>query len=254
MPSLRETQLEFAAALSAPAATEADDADLEVRVAIYRANGRSNYRNALAASYPVVRRLTGALFFDAAVDAFVVAHPPVSGDLNVYGEHFAVFLERYAPAADLPYLPDVARLEWAIDEANRAADAPRVPDAVLAALSSVAPERLPNVRLALDPSCRLLRSRYPILRIWRANQPDRAGDERIVLDEGGVALVVRRDADGIAVATVADGEHAWLAALARRETLGAAIEAAVAKDPSFDLGASLRAHIAAGTIATAAAD
>jgi len=230
MPSLRETQLEFAAALSAPAATEADDADLEVRVAIYRANGRSNYRNALAASYPVVRRLTGALFFDAAVDAFVVAHPPVSGDLNVYGEHFAVFLERYAPAADLPYLPDVARLEWAIDEANRAADAPRVPDAVLAALSSVAPERLPNVRLALDPSCRLLRSRYPILRIWRANQPDRAGDERIVLDEGGVALVVRRD------------------------TLGAAIEAAVAKDPSFDLGASLRAHIAAGTIATAAAD
>jgi hypothetical protein len=252
VPSLRETQLQFAAALAAPSPIDVGPPGDAALIAVYRANVRTNYRNALAASYPVVKRLTGAPFFDAAVDAFVAAHPPVSGDLNVYGEQFPEFLERYAPAADLPYLPDVARLEWAIDEANRAADATHVPDAVLAALSNVVPERLPAVRLALDPSCRVLRSPYPILHIWRANQPDRADDERIALDEGGVALVVRRDAVGIAVASVADGEHAWLAALARHETLSAAIDAAIAADPSFDLGASLRAQIAAGTIAAVA--
>ena len=168
------------AILVGPASAGRAAAEFDARLAIYRANGRANYRNALAATYPVVKRLTGAPFFDAAVDAFVAAHPPVAGDLNIYGERLAGFLERYSPAADLPYLPDVARLEWAIDEANRAADASRAPDAVLAVLSIVAPERLPQVRLALGASCRLVTSAFPILRIWRANQPDRAGDERIV--------------------------------------------------------------------------
>ena len=261
MPSLRERQLQFAGALAGrggpqPAApahgqSAAGERDFDAGVAVYRANGRANYRNALAASYPVVRRLAGAPFFNAAADAFVAAHPPVSGDLNVYGERFAGFLEAYPPAAQLTYLPDVARLEWAIDEANRAADAPRVPDAVLAALSVVASERLPRLRLRLDVSCRLVASAYPILRIWRANQPDRAGDERIDLGDGGVALLVRRDAAGVAIESLAAGERAWLAALAQDATLGTAIDAALAADAAFDLGATLRRHIAAGTIVAA---
>ncbi|MET0204364.1 MAG: DNA-binding domain-containing protein [Casimicrobiaceae bacterium] len=262
MPSLRDRQLAFAERLVSPAAAGRDltilvgpgsagcaAAQFDTRLAIYRANGRANYRNALAATYPVVKRLTGAPFFDAVVDAFVAAHPPVAGDLNIYGERLAGFLERYSPAADLPYLPDVARLEWAIDEANRAADALRAPDAVLAVLSIIAPERLPQVRLALGGSCRLITSAFPILRIWRANQPDRAGDERISQDEGGIALLVRRDPQGVALESLDAGEQAWIAALAQRATLGAAMDAAFAADPSFDLGATLRAHIAAGTIA-----
>jgi len=261
MPSLRELQLRFAATLagegtatSAARTRESPEAGNELampdaRLAIYRANGRANYRNALAATYSVAKRLTGAAFFNAAVDAFVAAHPPVSGDLNVYGEHLAGFLERYPPAANLPYLPDVARLEWAIDEANRAADTPRVPDAVLAALSLVAADRVAGVRLALAASCRMLASKYPILHIWRANQPDRAGDERIELDEGGVALLLRRDADGVAMEALGPGEFAWLEALGERATFGEAIDRALAADAAFDLGAALRAHIAAGTIA-----
>ncbi len=270
MPSLRDLQLRFTAALAGdaeaaalfavppvqrpaagPDAARNPAALLERRIAIYRGNGRANYRNALAATFPVVARLTGVPFFHAAVDAFVAAHPPVTGDLNVYGDRLPAFLRAYPPAAGLPYLSDVAALEWAIDEANRAADAARVPAAVLAALATAPAERLPQVCLTLDPSCRLVASAYPILRIWRANQPDRAGDERIALDEGGVALIVRRDAHGVALLSLAPGEHAWLVALARGEALGAAIDAAVAVDSAFDLGAVLRQHIGAGTIVAA---
>jgi len=249
MPSLRDLQLQFAAALAEPASPRCAVTPGDDRLAIYRVNARANYRNALAATHPVVKRLTGEPFFNAAVDEFVAAHPPVSGDLNIYGGHLAGFLEHYAPAAKLPYLPDVARLEWAIDDANRATDVPRVPDAVLAALSIVAPERMPNVLLVLDVSCRLVASEFPILRIWRANQPDRSGAERVELDEGGILLLVRRDADGVALESLSAGEHAWLAALARGSTLGAAIGAALAAESAFDLGAALRAHIAAGTVA-----
>ncbi len=127
-----------------------------------------------------------------------------------------------------------------------------MPDAVLAALATVAPERLPEVRLALDPSCRIVASPYPVLRIWRANQPDRAGDERIDLDEGGGAVLVRRDRDGVALEPLAAGERAWLAALGAGARLAEAIDAALAAEPAFDLGAALRAHIATGTVAAVA--
>lgn len=253
MPSLRELQRAFIGAVladggTAPAfaAIPADGAD--ERLAIYRRAVFANYRGAIAATYPVVQKLVGAPFFDAAVDAFVRAHPSRSGDLNVYGREFGEFLGHYPPAINLPYLPDVARLEWAIDEASRAADDAAAPADALAAFSAIAPEGLPDVRLRLAPACRLMASRYPILRIWRINQDDAPRDARVSLDEGGIAVLVRRDARGVALTALAAGEHAWLAALERGAPLGLAIDAAQAADATFDLGSALRERIADGTI------
>jgi len=258
MPSLRELQRGFADAVFGPPGVAPGfgvvppETGAE-RIAIYRTALFANYRNALSATYPVVKRLTGAAFFHAAVDAFVRAHPSVSGDLNVYGGAFGDFLAGYAPAAELPYLPDVARLEWAIDEAQRAPDSVRAPEAVLAALAAVPGESLPELRFVLDTSCRLVASNYPILRIWQVNQPDHGGDDQVMLDEGADTLRVGREARGVALERLGAGDFAWLAALASAAPLGAAIEAAQTADAHFDLGVALRTHIATGTIAAVAA-
>lgn len=282
MPSLRELQQAFAEAVLAPdgtapgfaiavsvgagdgagapadAATISPPAHAADRIGIYRNAMRANYRNALRASFPVILRLVGEPFVHAAVDAFVRAHPSASGDLNLYGDAFGEFLAGYPHAAGLPYLADVARLEWAVDEAQRAADVSFMPDQVLAAMAATAPERLPSLRLRLDPSCRLVASEYPVLHIWRANQArcvdgDGArceeGDDRVSLDEGGDLLVVRRGEDGVTLTRVNAGEHAFLVALAAGSTLGAALDAAQRADAAFDLGAALRANIASGVIA-----
>ena len=254
MPSLRELQEGFAAAVLAgdgvapPFATVPPERGAE-RLAIYRRALFANYRNALGATYPVVKKLVGDPFFHAAVDAFVLAHPSVSGDLNVYGDEFGAFLEGYAPATALPYLPDVARLEWAMDEVGRAADDPTSPDAVLAAFAAIASERLPSLRLTLAPTCRLVASQFPILRIWQVNQDGAKEDERVSLDEGSVAVLVRRDSHGISLTRIGAGEHTWLAALAAGASLGAAIDAAQDVDATFDLGSTLRERIADATIA-----
>jgi hypothetical protein len=254
MPSLRELQIGFAAALfddaggRPPFATVPDARAIE-RMAVYRRALFANYRNALGASFPVVSKLVGAPFFHTAVDAFVRARPPTSGDLNVYGDAFAAFLESYPHAAGLPYLADVARLEWAQDEANRAADADDSSERVLAALAAVPPERLPATRLVLAPSCRLVASRFPVLRIWQANQDGYAGEARLSLDEGGDALLIRREAAGVTIERVARAEYAWLDALASGVPLGAALEAAQAAGAPFDLATALRARIGDGTIA-----
>jgi hypothetical protein len=252
MPSLLEQQSQFAAALTAPAGGAPPPilaAPSAQHFAVYRNNLRANYRGALGASYPVVRELVGPPFFHAAVDEFVAAHPSTGGDLNVYGAEFGDFLARYAPARDLPYLPDVARLEWAIDEAGRAPDATANPDLVLGALATLPADALPQVRFRLEPSCRFLASAHPVLRIWQVNQPGYDGDPTVAFDAPADTLRIRREADGrVVVERQAPGDHAWLNALTQGAPLGAALDAAQGADPHFDLGEALRTAIAEGVI------
>jgi hypothetical protein len=190
----------------------------------------------------------GKAFFDAAVDAFVRARPSTSGDLNMYGGDFGDFLASYPYAADLPYLAEVARLEWAIDEAQRAAKRKRTSHEVLSALAAIPPELLPSITIGLDPSCRLVVSSLPLLHIWRVNQPDFVGDEHVDLGEGADRLLVRRDAGTVEIDRIDPGSFAFLQALASGQTLALALEAAQAADAAFDLNAALSTHVGAGTL------
>jgi hypothetical protein len=218
------------------------------RLSIYRHNVRRNYRGALGSTFPVVKALVGAAFFDAAVDAFVDAHPSTSGDLNGYGNLFDAFLEDYAPARPLPYLPDVARLEWAIDDVHRAEDVATSPEDVLAAIAAVPAARLAGLCLRITPACRLVGSGFPILRIWRTNQRDFSGDRWVNLDEGGDCVLVRRDAAGIPLDRIDPGDHTFLSSLAAGFPLSRAVDRATLADPAFDLAAALRANVASSTI------
>jgi hypothetical protein len=254
MQSLREQQSRLAEAILGTA-----DAVLPVdffsqdnavrRISIYRNNFRSNYRNALGASYPVVCRVVGKAFFDAAVDAFVQARPSASGDLNIYGSDFGDFLMTYPYATDLPYLGDVARLEWAIDEAQRAPDCERGAGEVLSALGAIDPDFLSSITIGLDPSCRLVASPFPLLQIWRVNQPSCGGDARVDLGEGGDRLRVRRDAGTVGIERLDAGTFAFLRQIQSGSSLGEAFEAAQQANSTFDLAAALSGHIGAGTIA-----
>jgi len=263
MDSFADLQQRFADALCGPAgaapgfaitgpAASSDPAFIE-RMDVYRRAMRANYHRALAATYPAVRRLVGPGVFGAAVDAYVREYPSTSGDLNDFGDDLGTFLAAYPAAAHLAYVPDIARLEWAIDEANRAADADVLPDAVLAALAAVPGDRLPRVTLQLAPSCRLIASAFPIYTIWqKAGSETTSPDDRGIVSDldcaEGDRLIVRRDAGGIGVEHLAAGEFAWLDALAAGATLGTSIDAARRADPAFDLGRVLHAHIGAATI------
>jgi len=246
MPSLRDLQIRFSDAVlatdgMAPAFARGDAATAAERMAIYRRTIRSNYRNALGATYPVLKRLLGMRLFNAAVDAYVEAEPSRSGDLNVYGDAFDDFLARYAPAAEWPWLPDVARLEWAIDQAAIAADAPPFDLAALAAL----PEKAhAGLRFVLHPSAQLIESHYPILHIWQVNQTDFKGPAEVDLREGGDSLLIVRGECGVDIERLNPGEAVLLGGFAAGETLALAADLATEAEPAFDLPAALRRHVA----------
>ena len=239
--SLLELQRRFAASL-------AGAGDWPARV--YRNTVATNYRNALGATYAVVRELTGATFFNAAADAFTASHPSTGGDLNVYGKEFADFLAAYPYARDLPYLSDVARLEWAIDEAVRARDSTAPPEEVLAALGRLPGDAVTRQKFVLDPSCRLVRSRFPVMRIWQVHQSH--GDRSVDLDAGADHVVVRREGEVPSLTRVAPADFAFLATLADGGDLGSALDASLAHDADFDLALALRTFIADGTICAVA--
>jgi hypothetical protein len=252
MPSLREVQRSFAAAsifgdLAAVAmlGIVGGGLDAVARIGIYRNNVLSNYRKALGATYPVVRKLVGMPFFNAAVDAFVRAYPSQHGDVNRYGGELARILTSYAPGRELAYLPDVARLEWAVDQAAIAADAAPLD---LDALAAVPAEAFEGLRFVLHPSVQFVVSPYPILRIWQVNQDDFCGDNAVDLGAGGDALLVVRGVNGVTIERLGPGEHALLVAFAERAGLGQAAARAAEREPDFDLTRALQGHVAAQTL------
>src|SRR5208337_3711682 len=97
-------------------------------------------------------------------------------------------LSGFPPAASLDYLPDVARLEWAI---NRALHAPRS-GAPISIASLVSAHGDPaQIRLLIEPASRYVASRYPVDQIWRSNR-GRDEPSEMALDRHAAHLEIRR--------------------------------------------------------------
>lgn len=251
MPSLRKLQTDFAGAVFAGA--EHVDALLahcggdRSRAAhgleAYRRSVLANLSVAVQATYPVLEAIVGKEFLAAAARRYAMERPSTSGDLNVYGSDFDDFLAGYAPAADLPYLPAVARLEWLVQQVYGAADAPAQD---FAALAATPPERWGELRFRLDPAHACLESAWPLARIWEVNQPDYAGDFLVDFDQAQTVLIHRRPG-GTAVEALNSGEPDFLRALGAGLSLAAAV-ADAARFAGFDLQASMQRFIAVGLL------
>ena len=249
--SPRELERDFAAALlggsedAVVAEIQGDGLDPAARLAIYRHHVSATLTEALETTYPVVVRLVDRRFFAYAAAQFIRRHPPAGPCLFEYGESLADFLATFPASRHLAYLPDVARLEWALNHALHAEDAATFDPGWLAALR---PDEVGGVRLRLHPSVSLLESPWPIDRIWRANQPGSNPDATVSLDQGGARLEVYRLEDGVMFRTIAADTYAFRSALASDLDLQGAVGAARRADPSFDLTDALRELLDDGLI------
>jgi len=137
----------------------------------YRANAGAAAERALASAFPVVQALVGAESFASLARAFWQAQPPARGDLAWLGAGLAGFLERDPQLADVPYLADVARLEWLLARAEIAPDAPGSASERLASLQVLADFAPRELFISLAPGAAVLRSAWPIASVWQAHRP-----------------------------------------------------------------------------------
>ena len=209
------------------------------RLDIYRNTFIMGVGKALRLSFPAVHRLVGDDFFAAAADLFIKASPPRAAYLDEYGVDFPEFLAQFPPAATLAYLPDVARLEWAVNRAIHGCD--REP-LELAGLAALTPQDQGRVCFAPHPSIGLLRLSYPADVIWRAVLDcDAVALAALNLQPAPVYLLVQRLPAGVEIIRLDQSEWRFAAALCAGQPLQTALDEATGVDAT----ALLASHLAA---------
>lgn len=242
--SFKDLMLDHPKALDSPLAEFAalfaqGDIPLPARLKVYRNNIVGSLTDLMLATFPTIEKLVGKEFFEGMACSFILKHPPAQGCLSLYGAGFAEFMEGFGPAKSLPYLPDMARLEIAMNEAYYAPDdAPLSPEF----LAALAPEELAALRLKLRSSARLLASPFPLtaIRAFCENDDPKA---TLDIDSGGEMLMVYRPHLQSLIVTLAPDDFAMLASLAENLTLGEALERTLSNHPDFNLQKFLATHL-----------
>jgi hypothetical protein len=203
---------------------------IERGLATYRANAAASAERALAARFPTVLALLGDEAFGALARQCWREHPPERGDLDEAGGAFPDLLDREGADSPWPYLGDVARLDAAVADAERAADQPAEPES-LALLAQDDPSQMVP-RWA--PGLVLVPSPHPIVALYRAHHAAdeaerdacRAAARDALQQQSGETALVWRRAWKAQVLCVDAREAAWTEALLAGRSLGDALSQA----------------------------
>ncbi len=154
---------------------------------VYRNNTLANRSANLANTYPTILELVGEEFFSAMARVFVENSQSHSGNLHYDGESFPDFLSAFPHVSDLPYLSDMAKLDWAIHLAHYSVDCSGIAIETLAAYT---PEQFGQLKLILHPALAIVKSSaWPIYQILMMHHGNNPAD----LNTGGEQVWVWRD-------------------------------------------------------------
>ncbi len=238
-PELLAFQRDFSAALDKPA---------QGAMAVYRNTVLHGAVEALRANFPVVEQILGTEMFESVAVDFATECPPRRPVLALYGARFAEWLEELAWVGDLPYLPDVARVERLRVECLMAADAEPLPqEQVRAAARSV------DVRLFLHPSVRFDWLSTPAMSIWLAHQQP-VGSEIAPEWKAEGALFVRPSPFVVHAPRIGAAAHRMLFGLRIGETVNASMTAASRLYPREDCTAVFASLVNLGAFAAPASE
>lgn len=229
-PDLGTFQRRFVAAIDAPAVGA---------LAVYRNTVIHGAVEALRSNFPVVEQIVGEEMFEGVAVEFSAAQPPRSPILALYGEQFAEWMSQQAWIVDLPYLPDVARVERLHVECLMAADAD--------ALAEV-PSDLSQIRLSLHPATRFGWLQTPAMSIWLAHQrPVPSTIEPEWKAEG--ALFARQSPFVMHTPRIGAAAHRILSGIRLHERVGQSLSAAARLYPNEDSNAVFASLLNMGVFA-----
>ena len=249
--SLGAFQDAFARALFAPR----EDADACVAAlvaqpafAVYRNTVTKSCVDALQANFPAVARLVGEAWFRAAAAEYANREPPREPSLLAYGTTFPAFLERFAPAAELPYLADVARIDRLWTESHVAADGLLLRAADLVGIDG---DVLGRAVLEPHPAARWAWSDgTPLHALWHGNRtPDAADAPEREIAWRGEGVLLTRPEDAVQWIAIDRAACRFLDACAAGRSVAAAMDAALDADGRADPARIATTLMDAGAIA-----
>ncbi|MCF4099912.1 HvfC/BufC N-terminal domain-containing protein [Maritalea mediterranea] len=248
-PNFRNDQTSFARALFHPDEdgpanlVDPNGAPAPKRFGVYRNNVLVSLIDNLASTFPACQSLVGEEFFRALAREYALNFPPSSPLMIYYGDEFAQFLGNFKPAQQVPFLADIADIEYKRVKSYHAADGGRFDPVTIANLPQQA---LDSAKLKFHPSFFWSYSRFPAHDIYQRAAVGQTL-EGIDFEQPQITLLCRPSWD---VATAAiDAKHkAGLTALTAGFSLATSVDIGEKSDPAFDLQDLLTNLLALGAI------
>jgi len=226
------------------------------RFNIYRNNRAVSLIESLKATYPAVHKLVGDAYFSAVARSFIDVHPPRSAVMAEYGSEFGEYIMQSPNAKNIPYVADLATLEWVRLQSYHAADAETLSIGRL--LSKAEPSVYDLLVFDVHPSLFQITSRWPVGSLWSAiispvtEVADKPATETPELElpeinmNASEHVVVIRPEYEVLVQVLPPVGAMLLTQLQRGESLQEAVSFVTQQDPEFDPGLHLKGLIDLG--------
>lgn len=215
------------------------------RFNVYRNNRAVSLMESLQRSYPAICSLVGDEFFNAAARGFIDQHPPTGPVMAEYGREFGPYLTTLPNTETLPYLEDVATLEWQWLQSYHCENRTALQIKALAGIES---SSVLDLRLGCHPALYVLKSRWPVGSIWtlctqNSNSDIQPSDVDMTLSE---TVLITRPSLEVLVNIIPASGALFLDALKQGNTVGDAAASALEADPLFDTGTHLAGLLSLG--------
>ena len=220
-PDLLEFQRDFAGALDEPAVSA---------MAVYRNTVLHGAVEALRANFSVVEQIVGSEMFEAVAVDYATECPPRKPVLALYGARFPDWLEEQRWIKELPYLPDVARVERLRVESLMAADAEPLRS------TGLPKHDLSDRVLRLHPALRFTWLKTPAMSIWLGHQTPMGSELKVDWKAEG-ALFARPEPFVVHSPRIGPAAHRLLFGIRLGESVGMAMAAASRLYPDEDCDA-----------------
>ncbi len=243
-PPLAALQSQMAAALLAPdpAAQELPEALFAgahpgaVGLRVHRNTVLGALSNALRSSFKSVEQLVGEAFFDRMAVAYARAKPPQAPQLDAYGADFPAFIAGFPATEALPYLAELARFDWQLDELGRTR-AGSLPGARSLLLEG-------GARLHFAASLRVHQARYPVDELREAILAEDTEALAVLSHQAGeYRYALWRAEEGVKLARLSAAAAGFVRAALEGAEAEQAISAAAAAEAADDIAGLLAAEI-----------
>jgi hypothetical protein len=184
------------------------DFDREDRLTIYAEAYFARISDSLAEDFSSVKRLVGEEGFLQLVSDYLKEYPSRFENLAEVGYAFSNFLSLHEVSEFIPYIADLANLEWLLIESFYA------PDGELLnweTVREISPETWKNARFNLNPSVRLMHSSWSVDRFW-------SKEENQIQKQSRKIMIFRKEGN-VAVSSILDFEFQALQKITSNHSL-----------------------------------
>lgn len=201
---------------------------------VYRNNYYISLTEALRSVYVSVDKLVGSGFFDFVAHSYIDAHPSRSGNLHEFGDCFAGFIGSLEQARSVPYIADIAHLDWAWHQMFHAKDSESLG---VEALGKFPHEDFGALHFKFVAAMQIQRMDYTVFGLWSHCReiPGFESSEDLSYENTVELIMIYRSGLDVVVSLVADAEAIFIQELQAGMCLADATESAMASDMQFQL-------------------